>query len=74
MARYHSLFANESDFPSKDLAVLARTAEGVVMAVQHKVYPIAAVQFHPESILTLPKYGMKIINNAINNLSTDAYN
>ena len=30
----------------------ARTQESEVMAVQHKIYPIYGVQFHPESIMT----------------------
>jgi anthranilate synthase len=52
---------------------LARSADGVVQALQHESYPIAAVQFHPESILTLPKNGMRIINNALSTLRTEHY-
>ncbi len=51
VARYHSLAAREDTLP-KELLVTARTADGEVMAVQHKKYPIYGVQFHPESILT----------------------
>ena len=35
-----------------ELKVTARIADGEVMAVQHKEYPIYGVQFHPESIMT----------------------
>lgn len=51
VARYHSLAADPDTLPDC-LAAAARTADGEVMAVQHKEYPIFGVQFHPESILT----------------------
>lgn len=51
VARYHSLAADENTMPDC-LRVTARTADGEVMAVQHKEYPIYGVQFHPESIMT----------------------
>lgn len=51
VARYHSLAADAQTLPEA-LQVTARTADGEIMAVQHKVYPIYGVQFHPESILT----------------------
>lgn len=51
VARYHSLAADPDTLPDC-LKVTARTAEGEVMAVQHRSYPIYGVQFHPESILT----------------------
>lgn len=51
VARYHSLAADPGTIP-ECLKVTARTADGEVMAVQHTVYPIYGVQFHPESILT----------------------
>lgn len=49
--RYHSLFADRASIP-QELIITAETAEGLVMAVEHRELPIAAVQFHPESILT----------------------
>ena len=48
--RYHSLVIDPKTLPA-DLNVTARTADGVIMAVRHKQFPIEGVQFHPESIL-----------------------
>jgi anthranilate synthase len=50
---YHSLHARLSAFPHGELEITARTPAGLVMAVRHKRLPIAAVQFHPESILSM---------------------
>jgi len=49
--RYHSLFAVRDRIPD-ELIVSAETEDGLVMAVEHRELPIAALQFHPESILT----------------------
>ncbi|MBR5712416.1 MAG: aminodeoxychorismate/anthranilate synthase component II [Lachnospiraceae bacterium] len=51
VAQYHSLAADAATIPA-ELEVTAETADGEVMAVQHRDYPIYGVQFHPESILT----------------------
>ena len=51
MARYHSLAAVEETMP-ECLSVTARTADGEIMAVKHREYPVYGVQFHPESIMT----------------------
>ena len=51
VARYHSLAAAEDTMP-ECLTITARTADGEVMAVQHREYPVFGVQFHPESIMT----------------------
>jgi len=64
VARYHSIYANNEKVPSC-LKVTARTEDGLVMAIEHKELPIAAVQFHPESILTAHETGIKIIQNCI---------
>jgi len=50
--RYHSLFAVR-DSITAPLQVTAGTADGLVMALEHEALPVAAVQFHPESILSL---------------------
>jgi para-aminobenzoate synthetase component 2 len=55
--RYHSLAIVDSTVPD-DLVVTARTAGGIIMAVQHASKPIYGVQFHPESVLTESGYQM----------------
>lgn len=61
--RYHSIHAGE--IPDV-LNVSARTEEGVIMAVEHRDLPIAAVQFHPESIMTMKGgIGLKILENVL---------
>lgn len=72
VARYHSLHGKTSSMP-KDLVVTATSTDGIVMAIQHATMPIAAVQFHPESILTLPKNGMKILTNALEQLKSSGF-
>lgn len=49
--RYHSLVADPASLPDC-LEVLAWTADGTIMALQHRRHPVVGVQFHPESILT----------------------
>ena len=58
--RYHSLVIDKKTI-SKDLMITAETKDGVIMGVQHKIYDIHGVQFHPESIKT--KLGIKILKN-----------
>lgn len=50
-ARYHSLAAAADTIP-EELSITAVTADGEVMAVSHRQYPVYGLQFHPESILT----------------------
>ena len=58
--RYHSLVVAADALPD-ELELTAWTADGIVMAVQHRSLPRFGVQFHPESILT-PE-GPRIIEN-----------
>lgn len=64
--RYHSLVVDEASLPDT-MAVTARTPDGVVMGIRHRVYPIEGIQFHPESILTTE--GPKLIENWIKTAS-----
>ena len=65
VGRYHSLFARRETFPSC-LEITAESDDGVIMAVKHKDLPIEAVQFHPESLLTLEgDYGLRLMENVI---------
>ena len=61
--RYHSLIIDKKTL-SDNLEITAETEDGLIMGVQHKLYDIHGVQFHPESIKT--KLGMKILKNFIN--------
>ncbi len=66
VGRYHSLVALRVP---ECLEVCARSADGSVMAVVHESLPLAAVQFHPESILTLEgDKGRTLIRNALRHL------
>jgi anthranilate synthase component II len=49
--RYHSLVVHEETLPA-ELAVTARSEDGLVMALAHGSLPVFGVQFHPESVLT----------------------
>lgn len=60
--RYHSLIVDIRD--TADIRITAGTDDGVVMAIEHKTYPLYGVQFHPESILT--EHGDVILKNFLN--------
>ncbi len=65
VGRYHSLFAKKDKLP-ECLEVTAESEDGVIMGVRHRDLPIEAVQFHPESILTLQgDCGLLLIENVI---------
>jgi anthranilate synthase len=68
VGRYHSIFADPVRLPD-DFIVTAETEDGVIMAFEHRSEPIAAVQFHPESIMTLGQNaGMRMIENVVAHL------
>ena len=58
--RYHSLILERESLPDS-LQVSAWLADGMVMAIRHREYPLVGVQFHPESILT--ESGYTILSN-----------
>jgi anthranilate synthase len=69
VGRYHSLFARKETFPAC-LEVTAESEDGVIMGLRHRELPIEAVQFHPESILTLDgNCGLRLIENMISQAS-----
>jgi anthranilate synthase/aminodeoxychorismate synthase-like glutamine amidotransferase len=49
--RYHSLIVREEGLP-RDLRIVARSEDGLSMALEHCRWPLYGVQFHPESVLT----------------------
>ena len=63
VARYHSLAVQSDDLPDC-LRVLARTADGEIMAMRHKDFPVVGLQFHPESIYT--EHGKRMVENFVN--------
>jgi anthranilate synthase len=65
VGRYHSLFARKPVLP-EELEVTAESEDGVVMGIRHKSLPIEAVQFHPESLLSLnDECGLRLIQNVL---------
>ncbi len=65
VGRYHSLYAIPEKLPAV-LEVTAESEDGVIMGVRHRELPMEAVQFHPESILTLGgDCGLKLMENVV---------
>jgi anthranilate synthase/phosphoribosyltransferase len=58
--RYHSLIVEPKGLPDC-LEVSAWTAEGEIMALRHRQFPVEGVQFHPESVATA--LGRRILQN-----------
>lgn len=58
--RYHSLLVENKSVPAC-LEVTADTAEGEIMGLRHREFPVHGVQFHPESILS--KEGRDLLAN-----------
>ena len=68
VGRYHSLYARREKLPSV-LEITAETEDGVIMGVRHRELPMEAVQFHPESILTLDgNSGLRLMENVVRTL------
>ncbi|OQP87667.1 anthranilate synthase component I [Rhizobium rhizosphaerae] len=72
VGRYHSIFADPSTLP-RDFMITAESEDGTIMGIEHVKEPIAAVQFHPESIMTLGHdAGMRMIENVVAHLAKRA--
>jgi len=61
--RYHSLIVERKTLPAA-LEITAETADGIIMGLRHRTYPVEGVQFHPESILT--PSGKNLLQNFLN--------
>lgn len=64
-ARYHSWIASNENFPS-EIMITAKDEDGGIQAIEHKIFNLSAVQFHPESILT--EVGEQIVRNFLDNI------
>jgi anthranilate synthase len=65
VGRYHSLFALPQRLP-RELNITAISEDDVIMGIEHQTLPISAVQFHPESIMTLSgEVGLTMIKNVV---------
>ena len=65
--RYHSLVIKNGTLP-KNFRVISETIDNkknVLMGIEHENYPCYGVQFHPESIASVP-FGKKIMKNFLN--------
>ncbi|MFD0621241.1 aminodeoxychorismate/anthranilate synthase component II [Paenibacillus sp. GCM10027629] len=58
--RYHSLIVEGESLPDC-LEITAETADGEIMGLRHREYPIVGLQFHPESIMT--DHGHRMLSN-----------
>ncbi len=68
VGRYHSIFADPSTLP-REFMITAESDDGTIMGIEHMKEPVAAVQFHPESIMTLGgDAGMRMIENVVAHL------
>ena len=66
VGRYHSLYATRRRRFPDCLEITAESEDGIIMGVRHRNLPIEAVQFHPESILTLEQdCGLRLMENMI---------
>jgi anthranilate synthase/aminodeoxychorismate synthase-like glutamine amidotransferase len=63
--RYHSLIVDKESLPDC-FEITSWTDEGEIMGIRHKDFVLEGVQFHPESILTVPAdAGKRLLKNFI---------
>eukprot|EP00644_Phytophthora_capsici_P003695 jgi/Phyca11/556056/estExt2_Genewise1Plus.C_PHYCAscaffold_820032 len=60
VVRYHSLVIDPVKVPD-ELQVIAKTEDGVIMAVRHRSKPQFGVQFHPEAVCS--EFGYQLFQN-----------
>ena len=65
VARYHSLIVARESLPDS-LEITSELADGTIMGLRHKNFPVEGIQFHPESILT--PGGADIMTNYLRNI------
>ena len=61
VGRYHSLVVDIENAPNLTAIAYSDDQNDIIMALEHKDFPIYGVQFHPESILT--EKGLDLIRN-----------
>jgi anthranilate synthase len=65
VGRYHSLYAIREKLPGS-LEITAESEDGIIMGVRHRELTMEAVQFHPESLLSLgDQLGQKLVQNMV---------
>lgn len=62
VTRYHSLIVEASSLPEV-LVATAWSESGELMGIEHALYPVFGVQFHPEAYLT--EGGLPLLENAL---------
>lgn len=68
--RYHSLYIRPDTMPD-ELYVVASDDDGIPMAIQHRSKPWFAVQFHPESLMSLrDRTGARIIEAVLHRIGS----
>ncbi|ETK76018.1 hypothetical protein F441_17834 [Phytophthora nicotianae CJ01A1] len=60
VVRYHSLVIDPKKIP-EELEVIAKTQDGVIMAVRHRTKQQFGVQFHPEAVCS--EFGYQLFQN-----------
>jgi para-aminobenzoate synthetase component II len=60
VARYHSLVIDKESLPATLRVTAVAEEDGEIMGVEHREFPVAGVQFHPESAAT--EFGYAMLN------------
>lgn len=69
VGRYHSLFVDPNTLP-KNVKITAQTSDGIPMGIEDLDNGLAAVQFHPESIMSLGQdAGIRMIENVVTHIA-----